>query len=307
MTEVPREKRVQFNATEKEVVSGLSAGFIVTMTTHPLDVLKVRLQLDTTSRSQAESYKQISRSMRQAATVNGHLSYQKMVANLYRGISPNIIGNTLAWSLYFSLYRFYKDLTFKALNTERLDNRAIDSYLSSHHYLISAYAAGLTTSLMTNPIWVLKTRMLSTAKTHSGAYQSLADGIHRIFKEEGFKGFWKGLTPSLFGVLQSSIQFSIYDTLKQQFFAGQDLTLWQSIYLSAGSKTVSNVSLYPFQLVKSRLQSYGNTLTMTQAFAFTYQRHGIKGFYKGLIPNVLRVLPLTCITFGCYEQMKNWL
>ena len=36
---------------------------------------------------------------------------------------------------------------------------------------------------------------------------------------------------------------------------------------------------------------------------YVYRYEGAKGFYKGLVPNLLRVTPACCITFVVYEYL----
>lgn len=46
---------------------------------------------------------------------------------------------------------------------------------------------------------------------------------------------------------------------------------------------------------------------MTDVFIKTYQNEGARGFYKGLFPNLLKVIPAASITYMAYEAMKNTL
>jgi solute carrier family 25 folate transporter 32 len=72
---------------------------------------------------------------------------------------------------------------------------------------------------VTNPIWLVKTRMAlqRTAPTPGIVpYKGLADALARIWREEGVRGYYKGIGPSL--LLQTShgaIQFAVYEELKQ--------------------------------------------------------------------------------------------
>ena len=54
---------------------------------------------------------------------------------------------------------------------------------------------------MTNPIWLVKTRLAlqqrSTAVAGVVPYKGMGDALSRIGREEGFKGYYKGLGPSL--------------------------------------------------------------------------------------------------------------
>ena len=74
--------------------------------------------------------------------------------------------------------------------------------------------AGCLTAILTNPIWVIKTRMLSTGRNAPGAYRGMLHGMQDILRNEGPKGFWRGLLPSLFGITHGAIQFTAYEELK---------------------------------------------------------------------------------------------
>lgn len=44
---------------------------------------------------------------------------------------------------------------------------------------------------------------------------------------------------------------------------------------------------------------------MREVFSRTFQAEGIRGFYKGLLPNMLKVVPSASITYLVYEDMKT--
>ncbi|KAG7691916.1 hypothetical protein KL950_004948 [Ogataea haglerorum] len=235
-----------------ETVSGLTAGFIATLISHPLDFFKLRLQLDTTTKSQLESFRAIRNKLLEDSRTNGKLEQSQLVRNLYRGVGPNLLGSTTAWGLYFSFYREYKNMFFSMYVGGPGD---ADRSLSSSQYLLCAFAAGWTTSFFTNPIWVIKTRMISTSRTTPGAYMSIVDGFKQIYRHEGVFGFYKGLSPALLSVSQGALQFSIYDTMKRHILTtSSHMSAAQYLYASAVSKMVSTVVFYPLQVVRSRLQ-----------------------------------------------------
>lgn len=223
---------------------------------------------------------------------------------VYRGIMPNLIGSSIAWAVYFSSYRHIKDLFHNPTTLNK------DSNLKSWQYLGSAFLAGGFTALMTNPIWVLKTRILSSSKRADGAYQGVWDGVKRLLHDDGIAGFYKGLVPSLIGVSQGALQFTLYDTLKYQWLGHDDrksgLETWEYLSISSISKIVATVLIYPCQVTKSRLQTYNalNT-TFTGVVSDIYTREGVRGFWKGVWMNIVRVLPATCITFIVYEKMNK--
>lgn len=44
---------------------------------------------------------------------------------------------------------------------------------------------------------------------------------------------------------------------------------------------------------------------MSDVFGRTLQHEGYRGFYKGLFPSLLKVVPAASITYLVYETMKN--
>ena len=125
---------------------------------------------------------------------------------------------------------------------------------------------------MTNPIWVVKTR-LQLAQDHAGAATAsssssassakrVADGslstIRDIFRQEGVRGFYKGLSASYLGVTEGTIQWVLYERLKSlsQSVDGQGgAGEWLGMLASAGTaKCVASLITYPHEVVRTRLR-----------------------------------------------------
>ncbi|GAQ41177.1 mitochondrial folate carrier protein Flx1 [Aspergillus niger] len=242
----------------------------------------------------------------------------------YRGLTPNIVGNSTSWALYFLCYGNIKDV----MRTWRSGSE--DQALTSADYFLASGSAGMLTSALTNPIWVIKTRMLSTGSQSPGAYASFTTGAKEILRSEGIAGFYRGLVPALFGVSHGALQFMAYEQLKlyrsrmappagttglQRDAGSSHVSSLSSDAARSGIRELGNVDLfvisslsklfagcvtYPYQVLRSRLQTYDAHLVYSgvrDAVAQIWAREGITGFYKGLGPNLLRVLPSTWVTF----------
>jgi len=240
--------------------------------------------------------------------------------SLYRGLTPNLVGNSLGWSLYFLWYAQAQDAV------RHLRNYAKDAPLSSLDYLTASLTSGILSAALTNPIWVIKTRMLSTSAHHQGAYPSMLFGLRAIAREESWRGYFRGLIPALAGVSHSAVYFVAYEKMKAKraaqlisssSAANQPTNLTNTDYLliSGLSKILAGSLTYPHQVVRARMQTYTSAhsnpidrTTATQGLASTirsvWHQDGIWGFYRGLGPNLLRVVPSTCVTFLVYENVK---
>ena len=232
------------------------------------------------------------------------LRHEGRLQGFYRGLSPNLVGNSVSWAFYFVAYDKIKNELYSVHN----DAKA----LSSPEYLFASATAGILTALFTNPIWVIKTRMLSTASTHPGAYSSMLEGCRQLARAEGLRGFYRGLVPSLFGVSHGALQFMAYEKLKiyrseSKGVSTRKLGATDFVALSGISKVFAGTVTYPYQVIRSRLQSYeaqDQYRTTIGAIRQVWLHEGMPGFYKGLGPNLLRVLPSTWVTFLVYEKVR---
>ncbi|EFP82557.1 hypothetical protein PGT21_016690 [Puccinia graminis f. sp. tritici] len=252
-----------------QAVSGIGAGCISVLCMHPLDLLKVKLQVSskpllanhislhaTTSAPSLVHSKSLS-SLHQIIRNDGFFG-------LYRGLTPNIVGNAASWGFYFMWYSMIKD----RMST---DSEGRNIKLSASQHLFASASSGIMTAMITNPLWVVKTRMFTSRAEDSGAYKNLWDGLVRISKEEGLGGLWKGSVLALIGVSNGAIQFMTYEELKRwrQDLIRPDpqrslnsteteilpLSNLEYILLSGASKLLAIGITYPYQVVRSRLQN----------------------------------------------------
>lgn len=186
--------------------------------------------------------------------------------------------------------------------------------LGSAEFFSASIIAGLLTGACTNPIWVVKTRMLERGANHPSAYRSMSYGLRHVYETRGMKGLWAGFIPSTLGVLHGAVQFSIYENMKRHRgiqVGGQDkLSNWEYVYMSGGSKLLAGAITYPYQPIRARLQQYDATKQYSglwDVLRKTYKNEGVLAFYKGVIPNTLRVIPTTIVTFLVYENTKLYL
>lgn len=127
--------------------------------------------------------------------------------------------------------------------------------------------------MATNPIWVIKTRLMSQsssriATNHSKApwhYKNTWDAARVMYRTEGLLSFYSGLTPALLGLTHVAIQFPLYEVFKEKFTGigkGQNETdedrshhfygLAMAVFLS---KVCASTATYPHEVVRTRLQT----------------------------------------------------
>jgi len=79
------------------------------------------------------------------------------------------------------------------------------------------------------------------------------------------------------------------------------------------SGSVGATSVYPLNLVRTRLQASGSSghpqhyTGIMDVVHKTYVREGWRGFYKGLVPTLAKVVPAVSISYVVYEHTKRTL
>ena len=89
------------------------------------------------------------------------------------------------------------------------------------------------------------------------------------------------------------------------------MTTEATLVISSVAKLVAGAVTYPYQVLRSRLQNYQADERFGRGFRGvvkrTWMEEGVTGFYRGLVPGVIRVMPATWVTFLVYENVKHYL
>uniref|UniRef100_A0A8C4XFD6 Solute carrier family 25 member 32 n=1 Tax=Erpetoichthys calabaricus TaxID=27687 RepID=A0A8C4XFD6_ERPCA len=230
---------------------------------------------------------------------------QEGLRGLYQGVTPNIWGAGASWGLYFFFYN--------AIKAYKQEGNQGDLRASQH--LISAAQAGALTLCITNPIWVTKTQLVlqydAGVDQSKKQYRGMVDALVKIFRQEGIPGLYRGFLPGLLGTSHGALQFMAYEELKKKYNKHRSLPLdnsFEYITMAGFSKIFAVSATYPYQVVRARLQDqHNNYMGMVDVIRRTWRNEGIYGFYKGMIPNIIKVTPACCITFAVYETVSHFL
>ncbi|KAJ2706748.1 mitochondrial FAD carrier protein flx1 [Coemansia sp. IMI 203386] len=303
-------------------LAGVGGAIISTVAFHPLDMIKIRLQVDVSARGEAVLGRAI-RATRHVINTNGF-------QGLYRGLGANLAGNCASWGLYFAWYTWIKEQMAGGHTAETASGI---STLSPGQHMVSGALAGALTQCMANPLWVVKTRICTTSKGDPAAYRGLMDGLWQIASKEGIRGLYKGLAPGLLGVAHGGVQFMAYEEMKRRLLrtkakaSADSFSMIEYAFMSSTSKVLALSITYPSQVLRSRLQqqpnvpgskpmpatavatgaprmvSYSGLLDVVHKIIRT---EGVSGFYKGFGPALFRVLPGNVITFLVYEKISEF-
>jgi len=307
MVDVERQKDDTPNKEEKgknknKQVTPLKHGFaavvssaIATTLLQPLDVLKTRMQVQDKDRVLYRGF---------IASIK-HIAKHEGYRGLYAGLTPSLLGNTVAWGLYFGGYRLF-----------------LKDSVSSIDQTKAAALSGVLTQTITNPIWVIKSRMQLQQRNAARAdlhYKSTFDAVKVILKEEGFRGFYAGFPLSLLNNIHGVVQLVTYERIRL-FMLRLDpdktdtskLGFFSALLAAALSKVAAQFATYPIQTVRTRIQQRpGHGLqhkSTIDAITSMWRKEGIISFYRGSLVATIRVIPHSAIIFALMEQIMhiNW-
>lgn len=285
--------------TLKPALAGVSGGLLSTLLLHPLDTLKIR---------SAAGRGNLTQTFRLFALTGGRPRLASM-RMFYQGISPNCTLSAFSWGLYFFSYESAK---------KRLG--VVSGEASSMVQILAAMEAGILTMALTNPLQVLRTRMVLCPQASSMGSFPLALAIAQ---REGLGALFRGFSPNLIGVTHGTLQFSLYENMKIRYRAWAysslapshssraSLGTWEHICLAAVSKMLASIVTYPCQVVRTVLQDEPSILGARTPLArdvvkTLIREEGVKGLYRGLAPHLLHVTPNVCIIFAVYEAVMKY-
>ncbi|KAI3612737.1 mitochondrial carrier protein rim2 [Moniliophthora roreri] len=314
----------------KHFVAGGLGGMCGAIVTSPFDVVKTRLQSSLFAHHHSPATailgdavvaggSSTSRGLLYNFVETGHILrtiyQQESPRALFKGLGPTLVGVIPARSINFYTYGNGKQIIAHQFN-----NGKENSYV----HLAAAAIAGIATGTATNPIWVVKTR-LQLASVVKGVDADIASTIERggvgrwggswlmikkIMREEGVRGFYKGLSASYLGVTEGTIQWVLYERLKKMTDGTQ--LEWLGMLGSAGTaKCVASLITYPHEVIRTRLRQpkVDGVMRYTgliQTLRLVIKEEGAKALYGGLSAHLMRVVPNAAVMYSIYEGVMRW-
>ncbi|KAJ5238726.1 hypothetical protein N7468_003345 [Penicillium chermesinum] len=169
-----------------EILAGGAAGGCQVVFTNPLEIVKIRLQV------QGEIAKNVEGAPRRSAL---WIVKNLGLVGLYKGASACLLRDVPFSMIYFPTYAHLKSDFFGETPTKPL---------SVVQLLTAGAIAGMPAAYLTTPCDVIKTRLQVEARKGEAQYTNLRHCAKTILKDEGFKAFFKG-GPAR--ILRSSPQF----------------------------------------------------------------------------------------------------
>lgn len=280
-------------------VYGFAANAISTTVTSPIDVIKTNYQIHRMRQNPLST-----------AEIVKDIWVKRGVRGFYTGLIPMISTYPIFWTLYFSTNEY---LSHKKIFDSGLADKFTKSYICS-----------LVGSSLTNPLFVLKTRVQNNNSTQISLINTI-----RETNKLGVRGYFKGLPSTLLNNVKLAIQFPLYDYIKDNTGS---ITL-----ASSSSKIISSTIFYPLDLIrinqrtsnsKDSIINVGRTIyrnhmglnenhimnsglnsstssNMNFGKRFMMKLNGVSGLYRGVFLYHLTTTPNFVIMMWIFEYLKN--
>ena len=283
------------------------AGSIAVLATHPLELTKIRVQLDNELAKQAPD---------RARKYQGFVDCFRK--NWLRGGLAGVqsgIGLGVTREFFFNAIRIG---LFEPITDTVHSMSGSDGPITSSERLAAGLTAGALGGLLINPVDVCKTRFqaLGGLTGHQHHHQGGLDALSSLVRDEGVRGLFNGAaTNTLRGFLGPGSQIVAYSWLKQN---SQSVGLTPSspvthVACSLTSAAMSVACVNPVDVIRTRLYNqpfaeggrglwYAHGMDAAGKIASS---EGLGAFYKGAGSHFARLGPHMVLVFVILEQLKE--
>lgn len=308
----PRVEQTAGNSRKtKKLVTGALSGMISALAFQPLDVLRTHQQGafgSVTPAHKSSVFQQILDDQQQKVAAN--VTQQQQAAKehlltkmraMWRGTSSTLVRVAGGAGLYFTTLDHCMTM---------FPTSAINTFLSG------AFARTFAGCVM-SPVTIVKARMEWQAP---GTYRSNLQVFQHVVRDEGARGLYRGMVPTLIrDVPFSGLYVLIYTRLKTLLELEFPQAPTYGVHFTSGvvAGVLATSVVHPADVVKTRMQlsimdkgthgelkSMKNSLTLRQTVEKILSEEGWRGFKKGIAPRVLKRTLSTAVTWTIYEQLS---
>ncbi|KAI1644273.1 mitochondrial carrier [Daldinia loculata] len=296
------------NDNVAHALAGAGGGILSIVLTYPLITLSTRAQVES---KRAETA--FLAAVKQIVAREG-------VSGLYAGLSSAVFGISVTNFVYYYWYEWTRGF-FEAAASRA--GRA-SKKLTAVEAIIAGAIAGSATVILTNPIWVVNTRM-TTRKGQIEAEENTGGApvekkkkqpttlgtLSALLRDEGPQALFRGVVPALVLVINPILQYTLFEQLKNAYERRRkhNVTPTVAFFLGALGKLFATSITYPYITVKSQMHVADDGQKregMTQAIRRVIKEEGYSGLYKGIGPKVTQSVLTAAFLFAfkdvLYEQ-----
>ncbi|KAF2660911.1 mitochondrial carrier [Lophiostoma macrostomum CBS 122681] len=296
---VPSSTAAQQSDNVAHALAGAGGGLFSMALTYPLITLSTRAQVES-KRAQSSTLKAARRILRSEG-----------LPGLYAGLESALFGISVTNFVYYYWYEWTRSFFEKAA----LKSGRASKKLTTIESMIAGAIAGSATVLITNPIWVVNTRMTarkseSEEQVLPGAKPAKAPStigtLLALIRDEGPARLFAGVMPALVLVINPILQYTVFEQLKNMLEKKRRVTPTDAFYLGALGKLLATSITYPYITVKSRMHVAGKDgpkEDMFTTFRNIIREEGYAGLYGGIGPKVTQSVITAAFLFAFKDAL----
>lgn len=277
----------------RSLIAGSVSGLLARFGTAPMDTIKIRLQITPGNASSGK-----------ALNVVKEMLHKEGIRGLWKGNVPGSLMYVVYGGVQFGTYTFYNRLLSPL------------AWNSQWHSFVVGALAGMSSSFVSYPFDVLRTRFVAD---RSRQLSTLRTTITRVFREDGPRGLFKGLTSSMVTItLATSILFSTYESIRIYCERPQRNALHRTLdtFASPIAGLISKLATFPLDTIRRRLvlsnssdhKSFGNLYksyhrrSAAQIGLQIIRQEGVTALYRGVTMALCKSVPSTAISLWSFER-----
>ncbi|KAI5923809.1 calcium dependent mitochondrial carrier protein [Camillea tinctor] len=307
-------------------IAGAVAGGISRTATAPLDRLKVYLLVNTNSRVNV-AFDAAKHGHPLAAVRNAGRPLFSAITELYKsggfrgffaGNGLNVVKIMPETAIRFGAYEAAKR------TLANFEGHGDAQNINPYSKFVAGGVAGMVAQVCVYPLDTLKFRLQSEYVSGGPRGNALLlQTARKMFAEGGVRAAYRGVTMGLIGMFPySAIDMGTFEFLKTTYVGyrakargcheedAQPSTFATGL-MGASSGAFGASIVYPLNVLRTRLQTQGTQMHPARYTGIwdvankTIRNEGVRGLYKGLMPNLLKVAPALSITWMVYENTKR--
>ncbi|EXJ92240.1 hypothetical protein A1O3_00790 [Capronia epimyces CBS 606.96] len=284
-------------------LAGAGGGLLAMTLTYPLITLSTRAQVES-KRADSSTLDAVK-----------HIINREGITGLYAGLDSALFGISITNFVYYYWYEWTRAFFERAaLKAGRASKK-----LTTVESIIAGAIAGSATVLLTNPIWVVNTRM--TARKGDDEGDQLPGGekkkvkkpstigtFLKLLKEEGPASLFAGVLPALILVINPILQYTFYEQLKNALEKRKKVGPRDAFFLGAIGKLLATTITYPYLTVKSRAHVATKDAPVEgiwKSLNKIVKEEGWGGLYKGIAPKVSQSVLTAAFLFAFKDVLYD--
>lgn len=268
----------------KSFMAGSVSGTCTTILLQPLDLVKTRLQ----------SPVALGHTPNGMITVALNVVRNEKIRGLWRGMVPSLTRTVPGIGVYFSSLHWMRS-----------------NYGSNDPAPIESMAMGVCARCISGfsmlPFTVVKTRFESGQFKYKGVAQALVT----IYRGEGLKGLFSGLSATLLRDAPFSGLYLMFYTQTKKLIKENEIFEDPNapmLHFMSGvlAGCMASVVTQPADVVKTHMQLYPDKYKrVSYVVTYVLQKDGPKGFLRGIVPRTVRRTLMAALAWTVYEQVMT--